>query len=743
MLYNIFIMSAEEVLKNSERSATTNRQGPDSQIINHVTGEHGRTVLQNLKKHKSLGVIGLVTLVLLTLVVLFSFGNLIPAAILDRLIEATDVQYADAVESKFLVFEQALGNSNVPENTIKRLASNGITVDGSSLIFKGETIAAGDFINKVHSNTELYNAFNAATYDRAAYYYDESAEAVFKKIGTSRNNYSSSSDFNTVMSKLVGDGSNIDISNVGLFEKEDEETGEKYMEYDTVNGGASSKSPAAEFISKVSKNTLAEDGLTATLYATDALNTADTISKEQKASIFFMALMENISKMKAGEGNTAKINEAMNFLYDVKESSVVDVNTGETITTTGSALESPSLYAILAGSQIDGNKVTNYASDRVLKTVENKVGVDTVGEEVKEGNITSTSTKLRGMIGRFLEFFGEEADEDTISSVTEIINSSMMENSFDSINGIYAGEVLVEGAVNVGKELAKASGATAGDAEATKSYAILNDTILALDVEADRMNRSPFDITSKNTFLGSIIYRLGVSVASSRFSSTFNTIGSTMGNIIGTFDNIFSSSTKAEDAGTQYLANFGNCETLGSVGAVGSVGCSEVASFDTSTLNDTFHDEGFISFVEENTTIDESGTRVIKKDSKLADFIKYNNERITPIGVMDGGILNSIVSGSSKLSFVSDIISMVKIWLGASDEEKNMATGKSFVNSSSNSEWETYKYAQRYVSLARATEALRQYDGDVTAYADLKFFEGTENPVVAFLENYYNEIANN
>lgn len=733
-------MSAEEILRNSERSATL-KNSSDNQIINHVTGEKGRVVFGGIKKHKSLGAVGLITLMLLVIVGLFSFGNLIPAAILERLIEATDVQYADAVESKILVFQQALADGDVPSNTVKRLENNGITVEGNNLIFKGETISAGDFVNKVHSNAELYTAFNNSTYNRAAYYYDESAEAVFKKIGTSRNNYNSDSDFDAVMEKMVGTGNNINITNVGLFEREDEETGEKYTEYDTVGGGANSSGGAGEFIDKVAKNSLAESGFEATLYATDALNTADTISKEQKSSIFFMALMENISKMKAGEGNTAKINEAMNFLYDEHESSVVDVNTGEVVTSRGSALEAPSLYAILAGTQIDGSKVTNYASDRVLKTIENKVGISEVGEEVKNGNITSTSTKLRGMIGRFLEFFGESADADTLSSVTKTINDSMVENSFDSINGIYAGELLVEGAVNVGKELAKASGATAGDAEATKSYARLNNTILALDAEADRINRSPFDITSKNTFLGSIIYKLGVSVNNSGLKNTLNHVNSVIGNIVSSISKAFSSPSNAADAGTQYLANFGNCETLNSVGAVGSVGCSEIANFDTSTLNDTFHDAGFINFVEENTTLSESGVRTINKNSKLADFIKYNNERITPIGVMDGGILSSIVNGSSNLSFVSDIISMVKIWLGVSDAEKNIATGKSFVNSNSNSEWETYKYAQRYVSLARATEALRQYDGDTTAYMDLKFFEGTENPVVAFLNDYHNDIA--
>ena len=85
---------------------------------------------------------------------------------------------------------------------------------------------------------------------------------------------------------------------------------------------------------------------------------------------------------------------------------------------------------------------------------------------------------------------------------------------------------------------------------------------------------------------------------------------------------------------------------------------------------------------------------------------------------------------------------MIKIFLGANENNKRIASGAAFVNSTSNDDWNEYKYAQRYVSLARATAALRQYDGDATAYTNMKYFEGTENPVVAFI-NKYNNIANN
>ena len=704
-------MSAEEVLQANERSATYGNT--DGQFVSRVAG---KTSGKKLKNRKSLGALGLIALMLVVLAILMSFGNFIPAAISERLIEATDVQYADAVESKMLVFQQALESGDIPANTVKRLKGQGVEVNGSTLTFKGETITAGNFIDKVHSNAAFYNAFTAATYDRAAYFYDAPAEEVFRKIGTTRDNYSKNSEFDNVMDRLVGEGSDVNVSNVGLVEKVNEK-GEKYQEYEVIGGTGHSGSNAEDFVRTVADNNIDEDEYSATMNATTALNNADIITKEQKSAIFFMAFMENISKMKAGDGNESKINEAMNYLFKETESSITDARTGETITTRGSMLQSPSLYAILAGEKIDVNKITNYASDRVLKSVESRTGTGNVSNKFREENVTSTGTKTRGTIGRFLWGGEATASFEAMANTVPILNESLVDNSFETIGGIYGGEMLVEGAVNVGKMLAKASGGTAGDGDAVKSYARLGSEIAELDREADRMNRSPFDISSPNTFLGSIVHK---------FASGFKN------GLSGLF-----SSAHAEDEGTLYLSNFGvDCETLGSVGAVGSAACSEVATFDTSTLEDPFNDAGFMAFVEENTDY-ENGKRTVKSDSDLADFIKYNNERLTPVGAMDGGILKAIQGGGSSIPFVSDIISMIKTWLGASEEDKAMATGKVFVNSSSNPDWEKYKYAQRYVSLARATDALRQYDGDETAYINIKYFEGPENPVVAFLNDYY------
>lgn len=720
-------MTAEEVLRSSERSALNNNQ-----MVSYVTGKN--TPIKTKGKIKAFGAMGFITLAIIVAAVLFSSGNLIPGAISDRLIEETDVQYADAVESKKLVFQQAMKNGDLPENTIAVLKQHGVETekaDNGEIVLKmgDKTITADNFITEASTDANFYNAFNQATYSRAAYYYDDAAQDVFKKIGTTRNNYTGESDFDEVMDSLVGSGSNISVNNVTAVEKA--EGDETYVEYDNTGIAASSSSDAGMFINDVSAQNMANSTTEATLNSADSLKVADTISKEQRSELFFLTFMENISKMKAGKGNQSKINEAMNYLYESHETEVVNVKTGEIIKTKGTALESPSLYAVLSGSKVNKDVVDNYSSDRVLRTVENKIGTNNSTGAIT-GTVASTEEEIRGTIGRFLNLGNEGASMDALYSVEQTINSSLVDNSYDTIKGINAGEFLVEGAVNVGKELAKASGATAGDAEAVTQYARLNSAVIAMDAAADRINRSPFDVTSKNTFLGSIFYKLavanrGTTSVLSGMKTFANTVNSSVLALIP---------TSHADAAEGYLTDFGSCETYGTIGAVGTAQCTEVATFDPSTLNDTFNDPEFKAFVEANTTLSGSGSRRINSDSILSDFILYNNERITPLGVMDGGILDSLDSGSSSVPFVGDVIKMIKSFLGASETDKRIATGAEFVNSSSNSSWQDYKYAQRYVSLARATESLRQYAGDSTAYNNIQFFEGTENPVIAFINEY-------
>ena len=99
--------------------------------------------------------------------------------------------------------------------------------------------------------------------------------------------------------------------------------------------------------------------------------------------------------------------------------------------------------------------------------------------------------------------------------------------------------------------------------------------------------------------------------------------------------------------------------------------------------------------------------------------------------------MDSLDTSSKTIPFMSDILSMIKKSLNVTDTNEKIASGAAFVNSKDNPDWQVYKYAQRYVSLARAMAALKQYSSDSTAYNTIKYFEGSKNPVAAFLDSFY------
>ncbi|MDO4611317.1 MAG: hypothetical protein Q4B34_00410 [Candidatus Saccharibacteria bacterium] len=258
-------MSAEDVLRASEKAAL------EGQIVSKVTGKK----LKTGKKKKAGVSAGLfVTAMIAVIAGLFGTGNIIPSAISERLIEETDVQYADAVQSKILVFQQALSSGEIPDDTAEILKNNGVVVGylengnfvennksgkSSVLSYDGKIIKASEFQTAVNSDAGLYNAFTQATYSRAAYYYDDSAKAVFRKLGVSRNNYANDQSFSEVMSSVMGEGSSISVNNVVKVEKTNER-GEKYYVYETRGENSETKDAAAMVVSVAGKNTAGTTG---------------------------------------------------------------------------------------------------------------------------------------------------------------------------------------------------------------------------------------------------------------------------------------------------------------------------------------------------------------------------------------------------------------------------------------------------------------------------------------------------
>lgn len=760
----------------------------------------------------------LIIAVIAVMFMFFAGGNLVPDAISERLIEATDVQYADAVESKKIVFAQALRNGDIPDDTTRILNEKGIKVgyleensfvennksgrDTCLQMPNGTFVTSDIFYDAVSENPTLYAAFTAATYGRAAYYYDETANEVFRDIGVTRNDFSEDSDFSEVMGSLVSSENDVKITSTSA-EASKNEDGTTSTEYKTTSISAND---AESFVNNVANVTKGENSTSATMSAAASLNTADAVAKDQKSSQLFVAFMENISKMKAGEGNDSKINEALNYFTSSTTSSVVNTSTGEVIESTGSMAEAPSLYALLSGEKVDVASASNYSSDAILKTTESRLGIasasqKTISQETTSSRTTNSGTNpgivqlayasnpakaatlasstsaglnavsttfasvasgIRATISRWFSTGTTAALASALAPVVPTISSSLIGNTYEQLSsgGVLAGQWLARGAVTVSGTLATVgSGGAIGDEAATLAYLEKNSEVLAMDAAAEREALSPFDLSSKNTFFGSLAHKIALFAAlapgfsrqvasqnssspNSRSSAAWGQTSSktfSLSSGLSVATSVLSDSVKtlsplasaAEDQ--EYLATFGDCESTGSIGGVATAECADISTFDTSTLGNILSDSGFISFLNENTTFS-GGSRAVVENSPLDYYIRFNNARTAPVGVVDVSILSSLISGSRTTSFISDGLASIMVALDTIPENyRRLATGEAFLNSSSNPDWQTYKYAQRYASLARAVSTLRQYSDDETAYASLEFFEGPENPVFAVL----------
>ena len=462
--------------------------------------------------------------------IFYGYGNAAPDTIKTNLVEATDIQCANGTIDKEWAFIETLRTGDVPSDTVSYLKQSNILIGRldennnfiedahGTLLKRGDQLLSGDALfDAFQTDVGLYDAFNNATYSCTAFYYDDAAQTAFSSIGTNRNNLGEDINFEELLNN-TNEKSNITIDSATkktrtVTDENGDQATEVYYEQtgDLIN---SSGATAEELVDAARIQNPAATETESALNTADVLKVADTASKEQRSSLFFLYFMESIDKMKSGEGDSSNLNDAMNFLTTPTTTQVVDVETGEIIETTGTPLDAPSLNSILSGEPVVAEKSKNYSSDRVIQTVANQLNLE-VAETKPVNNVVSSSigstissfTKnISGCISRFITSSAQTVEFSVLSPIIPTISSSLIKgSSTNSIYGIAGGEMLVEGAVNVGRKLAmQGSGATAGDGEAVLGYHEQIKQIAALNAEVERKNLSPFDITSKNTFLGSI-----------------------------------------------------------------------------------------------------------------------------------------------------------------------------------------------------------------------------------------------
>lgn len=678
--------------------------------------------------------------------------------------------------------------NNIPSKFKNRLAKNNIDVVGSGsnkiLRYTNTTtkevfdISASQFADFYSNNLDFRDAYTTSTRGRVANFFDTAADRIYQKLGISRNlfdNYRQTSDADvdmdnyrdTMSSKF--DGDTTDLSGRGEQWLTDE-NGERYEDdYDSpgatssTGADADATNQAHSFLnSAIGKIQTVENLGCAMLYVGNMIAMAVAANEIYQSINYFMGLMENVSKMKAGDGDASAINSVLNFMSTSATANVSDyqnpstsgshLNIDATEEVTGTPLEAKGVQLILADAPATQADTANYSLERSYKIVGS--AITTAGYSIAACSTLRAASALAGLAvsissggllkitgGFFFDVVWGLVLETVIASVLAFlvpaIAQSLFTNVFENAVGIPAGELFTRGASAANTRVGRTgSGQSLSSKNAAVAYNQTTKTVLAEDAELDRHTKSPFDTSNKNTFFGSIAYNLLPLATSSEVSgiaSLLRTTSSSLSSLIG--------GVSAAGEGETYMTTFGDCPALEAIGAVGDLYCNPVTTTDASTLGiDTSATESetdeaeYIAKIEGQVDCDSEGNCEVNKGTDLAKYISYCAGRDSPFGVVDVNILNDLnVSSSlgtigtiaSALPFAGDILDFLDANSEASPENLRWATGENCVNNlETNPKWDTdYKYYQRYIEDQRILEQMGAY-------------EGTTDPITAYVEEY-------
>lgn len=468
-------------------------------------------------------------------------------------------------------------------------------------------------------------------------------------------------------------------------------------------------------------------------------------------------LLEAIQKTQFGNGTEAPVHEALNSITEV------DPETGT------SALEDTGLGDMFSGGtgetngDIAGNverifvlgeqTITNFSTCANLTIA---AGLGNLALSVFSGGLGNSAKKA---IGKALLSFGasvgfgfaiNELIESYIDSATEAVK-----REFDVTNNL-SGEAYGASLYNGGTEMlgrtAQIGGASYMNADVIEQYEGSKQAVLQDQAEYERVTKSPFDTSSRYTFLGSLVNNSLFPLATAVSTSSIGDILSQSSTVLS--NSVTSMLPSANAIGATHAVTIqGECPRANSVGAVGNRYCITYRGTDTSTIDDECDQECVIKYIMDHFNAFEETeftlTPTIRDNTDLARYQKYCGLRGSQAGLFDGEItaqideehgtssLASAISENTFLSllpFVGDIADIVS--------GINRASQAQWIDGSAcvagNYNWGEYKWYQRFLEDQRLMAnmgVIEQSSGEkfVTAYLEKHPIDNSREGVIARL----------
>lgn len=437
-----------------------------------------------------------------------------------------------------------------------------------------------------------------------------------------------------------------------------------------------------------------------------------------------------------GKENTTAMNSAgMVSLYsnkpvDTNDGSVKNFNIGEHFNSIWGAL---------------GTSVTSFASCSVARMAAAVVGL---GLEVVEIVLAFATRGASWIMMKGLEVVAQigvgitvqTAISAAIEVMTPIALKWFMRDLVSDLGGEDLGNAIYSGAnMYMGGNHLQGGGSLASQSKYVQ-FAIEQQSVLAEEARFERETRSPFDITSPHTFMGSIMNRLAA-IQTTNYSTlnVVNTIGSMVSSSVVS---LLPSASAYDVAGNltpedEYQET---CPWLASIGAVGDSFCNPYMITDVSTIEDDPLEvvdkvQGY------GNNLDDDGD--ILSGGNLANYIESCSRRGSSFGVADGTVAGRFSTDVQTGDVVLDTAANATIGavpilgdlaeiFGSGNQLANIGwiDGEYCVAKNSgegDGKWNETKIYQRYIEDQRYLESVNpDYKSTVTAYMEKL---DAENPI--------------
>ena len=565
----------------------------------------------------------------------------------------------------YLTFSSTLTNS---------LEQEGFQIAEDKFSYNNETLSGDDYIREVNSASELSKSKDTALNIRRLAFQDDVWQRATSYININQNGYPSDAknteDFEKVETEYYGSQSNYRFDTNGsndsntILSQSLSEMNQTATEL-SDSKKASANQPFDNFAT-TSADVIAEGGICGlyqnSLFLQEYNQTRRSDQSMQAASL----LLSVGEKIKAGDATQ----EEVRYIADkLTLSQSYDLPNGNTITTDPGTDSVGYKYA--SGIGVDdldysAEKYVNGANpttakitkllDKSFSTVGGTIAKSLCGEVEEESFFSGFFSKL----ANFLTGFNLSDNQELISLLNYENSRLITENTLDSMTGHnlapnIAGEDFVNAAVSGGGKLfgtvALARGNNILPKDKAIAYVSRQNELIAKRAKIDQQSRSPFDIHSQNTFIGSLISKnIGL-------INKTDTISSTLANIINATKKQLASLTPLSKAQSQIdlMNSLSMCEDTQKQALGDSLGldmmCNYVLGVDPAYINtpseeviDKLVARGDLVVASE--TCDSNGLNCELEEA--GDLLKYRHE-CTERGKISPGLsdeTNQIENGS-------------------------------------------------------------------------------------------------